>query len=104
MDETNKKSGLEGEPIPEPDPKHKPITYQINFAEARLPPALLPLTAQPRWVCWRWEWRKGKWTKPPIQPGHGFPAYAKSIDPATWGTFTQAVQRVTQGRADGIGF
>jgi hypothetical protein len=92
-----------------PDPRHKPTTYQIDFTEAPLPAALLPLTTQPRWVCWRWEWRrgkrtKGKWTKPPIQPGKGFPTYAESNDPATWGTFTEAMQRVTQGDADGIGF
>src|SRR5262245_4929163 len=106
---TAKEPNLKPDPIPEPDPKHKPATCQINFAEAPLPTALIPLTTQPRWVCWRWEWRKGKstegkWTKPPIQPGKGFPAYAKNNDPATWGTFTQAVQRVTQGKADGIGF
>jgi RecA-family ATPase len=92
------------DPIPTPDPRHKPATYQINFAQARLPAALIPLTTQPRWVCWRWEWRQGKWTKPPIRPGKGFPAYARSNDPATWGTFTETVQRVTQGGVDGIGF
>lgn len=93
----------------EHEPKRKPDTYQIDFAKASLPAALIPLTTQPRWVCWRWEWRKGKgtkgtWTKPPIQPGSGFPAYAKNNDPATWGTFNEAVQRVTQGAAVGIGF
>jgi len=82
----------------EHEPKRKPDTYQIDFAKASLPAALIPLTTQPRWVCWRWEWRKGKgtkgtWTKPPIQPGSGFPAYAKNNDPATWGTFNEAVQR-----------
>jgi putative DNA primase/helicase len=95
-------------PEPTPDPR-QPATYQINLAETLLPAALIPLTTQLRWVCWRWEWRKGKstkgkWTKPPIQPGNGFPAYAKNNDPATWGTFAEAVQRVTQGGADGIGF
>jgi Protein of unknown function (DUF3631)/Primase C terminal 2 (PriCT-2) len=94
---------------PEQEPRHKPAIYQIDFAEALLPPALIPLTSQPRWVCWRWEWRQGKgtegkWTKPPIQPGHRFPAYARNNDPSTWGTFAEAVQRVTQGEADGVGF
>jgi putative DNA primase/helicase len=93
----------------EHEPKRKPDNYQIDFAKTPLPAALIPLTTQPRWVCWRWEWRKGKgtkgtWTKPPIQPGNGFPAYAKNNDPATWGTFNEAMQRVMQGTADGIGF
>jgi hypothetical protein len=32
----------------------------------KLPPALLPLTQQRRWVIWKWEQRdNGKFTKPP---------------------------------------
>ena len=52
-------------------------------------PRLLPLTEQPRWVVWPWEWRtskggKEKWTKPPRQARD--PAYnARSNDPETWG-------------------
>jgi DNA polymerase I-like protein with 3'-5' exonuclease and polymerase domains len=91
------------------DRRRKPKTYQIDFAKESLPAALIPLTTQPRWVCWRWEWRtdkqgNGKWTKPPIQPSSGFPAYARNNDPSTWGTYTEAVQRVIDGGADGIGF
>jgi hypothetical protein len=89
---------------PKPESRRKPQTYQINFAIEALPPALIPLTTQPRWVCWRWEWRNGKWTKPPIQPGNRYPAYAKSNDPTTWGTFAEAVHRVTAGMVDGISF
>jgi hypothetical protein len=55
-------------------------------------------------VCWRWEWRNGRWTKPPIQPGGGFPAYARNNDPSTWGTYAEAVKRVIDGGADGVGF
>jgi hypothetical protein len=80
----------------------KPAAYQIDLAEASLPPALTPLTAQPRWVNWRWEWRDNKWAKPPIQPGNGH--YARNNDPSTWGTYAEAVKRAADGGADGIGF
>jgi DNA polymerase I-like protein with 3'-5' exonuclease and polymerase domains len=92
------------EPKPKLEPRRKPETHQINFAEASLPAALIPLTTQSRWVCWRWEWRNNKWTKPPIQPGNGFPAYARNNDSSTWGIYAEAVKRVIDGSADGIGF
>jgi hypothetical protein len=80
----------------------KPTAYQIDFASASLPPALTTLIPQSRWVNWRWEKRDGKWTKPPIQPSNGH--YARNNDPSTWGTYADAVKRVTNGGADGIGF
>ena len=62
-------------------------------------------------MCWCWEWREkegkpgeGKWTKPPIQCGTGWPAYASTDDPSTWGTYEAAVARVRNGQADGIGY
>jgi hypothetical protein len=47
---------------------NKPETHNGNLAE--LPPALLPLTRDERWVAWTWEYRankdgSGKWTKVP---------------------------------------
>jgi hypothetical protein len=57
-----------------------------------------------RWVCWRWEWRNGKWTKPPIQCGAGYPNYARTDDPATWGDYAEAAARVAAGGVDGIGY
>ena len=65
------------------------------------------LRLERRFVAWSWEWRadrggSGKWTKPPLRPdGTG---YAKSDDPATWGTFGDALALVERGRADGVGF
>jgi primase-polymerase (primpol)-like protein len=61
----------------------------------------------PQWVCWRYEWRedkqgKGRWTKVPLDPKTG--RLAKSTDPATWGTFQQALAYYHSGKADGIGF
>src|SRR5258708_26951247 len=83
----------------------KPNTYN-NLAH--LPPALQPLTVQPRWVVWRWEERttkdgKRKWTKPPYHAQ--YPSYhAKSDDPDTWCTHQDAVAAVRAGHADGIGY
>jgi hypothetical protein len=70
----------------------------------KLPPALLPLAQQRRWVIWKWERRdNGRWTKPPYQPRY-YNEPAKSDDPATWGTYADAVLAFTSGHCDGIGF
>jgi hypothetical protein len=84
----------------------KPQTYNGDLNN--LPPALLPLTAQDRWVGWLWELRttKGgrqKWTKPPRQ-ARDPDRNARSDDPSTWGSYTDAVAAVAAGAADGIGF
>jgi hypothetical protein len=83
----------------------KPETYNADLTH--LPPALLPLTEQERWVVWDWELRKTKssekWTKPPRQarnPKHN----AKSNDPSTWSSYDAAVGAVLAGNAAGIGF
>jgi hypothetical protein len=73
-----------------------------------LPRALLPLTAQDRWVVWPWELRttKGgnqKWTKPPRQ-ARDPDRNARSNDPVTWGSYADAVTAVAAGKADGIGY
>ena len=55
-----------------------------------------------RWVCWRWDWRNNKWTKPPIQIDGSF---AKNNEPATWTTFSQAMDAFRKNRSlAGIGF
>ena len=82
----------------------KPKTYRADFAH--LPPALVPLTQQPRWVLWRRELRKAKdgtlkWTKPPLQPSG---AYAKNNDPKTWSTYTEALAAIDAVGADGLGY
>jgi hypothetical protein len=84
----------------------RPPTFNGDLA--RLPPALQPLTSEPRWLIWSWEWRsakngRGKWTKPPRQardPKNN----ARSNDPSTWGTYNDAVAAVQRGNADGIGY
>ncbi|MCK6486642.1 MAG: phage/plasmid primase, P4 family [Phycisphaerae bacterium] len=55
-----------------------------------------------QWVCWRFIVRGGKTTKCPICPnGVG---EASSTDPATWGTFDQAVAACQAAGLEGIGF
>jgi hypothetical protein len=79
----------------------KPQTFNGDLAH--LPVALAPLTKERRWVVWRWELRKGRWTKPPRQ-AHDPSRLAKTNDPATWGSYTDAVFSVFSGKADGIGY
>ena len=84
----------------------KPPTFNGDLAH--LSAALQPLTSEPRWLVWSWEWRttkngKGKWTKPPRQARD--PKYnARSNDPSTWGTYDDALAAVQRGNADGIGY
>ncbi len=52
-----------------------------------------------RWVCWQIEDRGGKPTKVPINPSTG--GRAMSNNPATWGTFYDAIERTD---VKGIGF
>jgi putative DNA primase/helicase len=81
----------------------KPATLPVN-------PDGIPaeLRKRPQWVCWRWEQRAEKktgqlkWTKPPVNPRTG--RHASSTDPATWGTFEQALAAYRAGDADGVGF
>jgi hypothetical protein len=84
----------------------KPRTYNADLAH--LPPALLPLTEEPRWVVWPWELRttkggKKKWTKPP-KMARDPSRNARSNDPTTWGTYADALAAVAAHQADGIGF
>jgi primase-polymerase (primpol)-like protein len=89
----------------EADVTPKPQTFNGDLVH--LPEALVPLTTEQRWVVWSWEWRgkngAGKWTKPPYQAKYPRRS-AKSNDPSTWGSYTDAVAAVTAGHADGIGY
>ena len=62
------------------------------------------LTALPQWVCWHYEERDGKQTKPPINPrSNGKLLYAKSNAPATWTDFDTAVAAASRLSLPGIG-
>ena len=68
-------------------------------------PAAIPseLLARPQWVCWRFELRDGKLTKVPLDPKTG--KHASTTDPATWGSFQQALARAKRsGLGLGVGF
>jgi hypothetical protein len=82
-----------------------PVPKPSTFGDpTKLPPALLPLTQQRRWVIWKWEQRgNGKWTKPPYQPCF-YNELAATDNPTTWGTYAAAVLALTAGHCDGIGF
>jgi RecA-family ATPase len=78
----------------------KPSTFAGDIA--KLSPALAPLVKRPQWCIWRWTQRSDKsWQKPPFvaaQPDR----HASSTDPATWGSYADAVAAVQAGRGDGI--
>lgn len=78
---------------------------------AILPPETLPPDPRPipeelqrldQWVCWRWEWRGGRWTKVPTDPATG--RRAATDDAATWGPFSDALGRYRRDGLAGIGF
>jgi primase-polymerase (primpol)-like protein len=56
-----------------------------------------------QWVAWDWRWLPAAraWTKPPLCPGTG--RSASHTDPATWGTFGQAVALAQRRGLAGIG-
>ncbi len=75
------------------------------------PPASLPVNpdgipdeikAVDQHLCWDWEYRGDRWTKPPLQAiGTG---YAKSTDPATWAPFDDAFSAYRRRALAGVGF
>ncbi len=69
------------------------------------------LKALNQWVCWKYEDRKGKPTKPPIAPhsaAKGALVRAKTSDPTTWAPFEAACNAYRYADAamklEGIGF
>ncbi len=79
----------------------------LPLRPATIPAALRDL---PQWVAWAWAWREGTatkpggWTKAPVNVATG--GYARSNDPATWGTFADALAYALAhtGTTAGIGF
>jgi putative DNA primase/helicase len=62
------------------------------------------LKERDQWVCWRYVFRDGKWTKVPIDAQTGGPA--ESDNPQTWASFGEAVAyyQAHRDRVDGIGY
>jgi len=71
---------------------------RVPIVAESIPAELKPY---PQWVLWRWEWRDGKWTKPPYQPSG---AYAMSTDSTTWASFDGVLSAMQTEQFDGIGF
>ena len=76
---------------------HPPAVLAVNVEG--LPRDLRPYA---QWVCWDWRLRDGTWAKVPRDPKAGRNAAAD--DPATWGTFAQAIARYRRDRLAGLGF
>ena len=71
-----------------------------RFDLANIP---LELATCPQWVAWEWTMRKGKRTKPPLDPLTG--SQASSTDSTTWASLDVAVAFASKSdRAAGIGF
>lgn len=68
----------------------------LPVVEAGIPAALKAL---PSWVCWRYLYRNGKWTKPPVDARTG--KEAKVNDSSTWTTFGAALEAYRRSQADG---
>jgi len=77
----------------------KPDRIRANLEH--FPPALAPLCKVAHWVIWRWEHRKGKWSKPPYM-AEWPERKAKNNDPKTWSSYAAAVAAAKD--ADGVGF
>lgn len=70
----------------------------MSVNAANIPQELKDLS---QWCVWRTTVRDGSETKVPFQPNGDF---AKSNDPETWSTFSEAMDAYCQGNWDGIGF
>ena len=77
---------------------HKPPRVDV---ETRHIPA--ELANIDRWVCWKWELRSSKWTKPPYDAQTG--KRAEANNPSTWSSYSQAMASFRQNKEyAGVGF
>lgn len=78
----------------------------LNQPPVTLPvePGNIPIDLQDRdqFVCWQWEWRDEKWTKPLMRArGSG---YAKANDPKSWAPFLTAINAYRRRNLPGVGY
>jgi hypothetical protein len=78
---------------------HSDKPNALSVQVAAIPDELKQL---PRWIVWRYTWRKPKWTKPPVNARTG--QNASVSDPETWSTFEQALHAYQHKKFDGLGF
>ena len=89
-------TGFSVSSVPRP-PAALPFPTELG----QLPSAFRALAGRPRFVAWRWVFRGGRWTKPPVDVHTG--GDAKVDDPATWATFASAVAYARAHGCAGIG-
>ena len=80
--------------------------FDSGGSAPEIQPANIPasLRTLPQWVCWRYETRNGKATKPPVDAkSNGKLVRAKSNDPSTWADFDTACAAATRLNLAGIG-
>lgn len=83
------------------DSSSAPVFHSPTLFLESIPAELCSL---PQWVCWRYEERNGKRTKPPIDPkSNGKLMYAKSNDPRTWSDFATATAAAQRLKLEGVG-
>jgi putative DNA primase/helicase len=76
-----------------PVPPTRPVTVTGIPAE---------LAARPQWVCWKWSWIDGRWTKIPVNPKTG--GRASTTDATTWTPLEAAITSMERHHLPGIGF
>jgi len=84
-----------------------PTAIPARPVALRVQPAFIPqeLKKVRQWVVWRYEYRKGKWTKPPYRAVAKERLPAAVDDPSTWDTFGAALTIFQEVSGyDGIGF
>jgi len=65
-------------------------------------PAIEELKARRQWVAWKYETRKGRLTKPPVNPNTG--GYASVSDPSNWSSYETAAAFAAGNDMAGVGF
>ena len=81
------------------------VRENASSAKDKLNPDMIPaeLRALPQWVCWRYETRKGKETKIPINASSGYEA--DCTDRSQFSAFEAALSRFEKLKnLDGVGF
>jgi hypothetical protein len=81
--------------IDKSDPSLSPEAYF-----AGVPACLEPWLVAKTWVLWRWQLKKGRHTKPPLQIDGRSPA--STSDPNTWGRGVDAIRSAT-AKGQGVG-
>src|SRR5215213_8165729 len=87
--------------LPADAPARPPKPYLPPFRELPDTPALQELKRRQQFVVWNYQWKQGKWTKPPATVrGEG----NRWADPAQWGTYEEAAEVARRSPGYGVGY